>query len=107
MMNDFMQQSGKLPEAFAMQHGLHQQNQPMRAGSASPGLGNWAQEFNPGVDIQARMETAFQAPKGTAFSPADFARFQQMQGPARTSSPMSQQMGNGYQGYQGPQMGMG
>jgi len=101
-----MQQNGQLPEAFAMQHGL-QQNQPMRAGSTSPGLGNWAQEFNPGAETQARMEAAFQAPKGTAFSPADFARFQQIQGPARTGSPMAQQMGNGYQGYQGPQMGMG
>ncbi|KAG4423944.1 hypothetical protein IFR04_002939 [Cadophora malorum] len=103
MMNDFMQQNGQLPEAFAMQHDLHQ-NPHMRAGSTSPGLNGWAQEFNPGVD-QARMEAAFQVPKGTAFSPQDFARFQQMNQGARTGSPMAQQMGNGYQGYQSP-MGM-
>lgn len=104
-MNDFMQQNGQLPEAFAMQHDLHQ-NPRMRTGSTSPGLGGWAQEFNPGVEQQARMEAAFQAPKGTAFSPADFQRFQQMnQSSARTASPMAQN--NGYSSYQGPQMGMG
>ncbi|CZS89107.1 probable peroxisomal targeting signal receptor [Rhynchosporium graminicola] len=102
MMNDFMQQNAQLPETFAMQHDL-QQN--MRAGSSSPGVNGWAQEFNPGVD-QARMEAAFQVPKGTAFSPQDFSRFQQMNQGARAASPMAQQMGNGYQGYQQP-MGMG
>jgi peroxin-5 len=105
MMNDFMQQNGQLPEAFMGQHDLHQ-TPHMRAGSISPGFGGWAQEFNPGVEQQARMEAAFQAPKGTAFSPADFQRFQQMnQNPARTASPMAQN--NGYSSYQGPQMGMG
>jgi peroxin-5 len=104
MMNDFMQQNGQLPEAFAMQHDLHQ----MRASSQSPGVQPWAQEFHPTADDQARMEAAFQAPKGAAFSPADFARFQQMnQTSARAGSPMAQNMGNGYTGYQGPQMGMG
>lgn len=102
MMNDFMQQGPQMPEAFAMQHDLHR-NPYMRTGSSSPGLGGWAQEFNPGVETQARMEAAFQAPKGTAFSPADFQRFQQM-GPAiRTESPMQ----NGFSSYQAPQMGMG
>lgn len=103
MMNDFMHQNGQLPEAFAMQHDLHQ----MRAHSQSPGVQPWAQEFHPSVDDQARMEAAFQAPKGAAFSPADFTRFQQMnQTNARTGSPMAQNMGSGYAGYQG-QMGMG
>jgi len=106
MMNEFMQQNGQMPDAFAMQHDLHQ-NPHMRAGSSSPGLGGWAQEFNPGVETQARMEAAFQAPKGTAFSPADFARFQQMApNTARTASPM-QNIGNGYSAYQGSQIGMG
>jgi peroxin-5 len=101
-----MKQNGQMPEAFAMQHDLHQA-QHMRAGSSSPSLQNgWAQEFNPGVETQSRMEAAFQAPKGTAFSPADFARFQQMNPAARSASPMAQQMGNGFAGYQGPQMGM-
>ncbi len=100
MMNDFMQQNGQLsPEAFAMQHELHQNH--LRAGSSSPGLSNgWAQEFNPGVETQSRMEAAFQAPKGTAFSPQDFARFQQMgNGSVRAGSPMTQQtMGSGKSG---------
>lgn len=92
MMNDFMQQNGQMPEAFAMQHDLHQ-NPLMRNGSASPGVGNWAQEFKPGMEDQSRMEAAFQVPKGAAFSQADFARFQQMnQGAAaRTASPLAQQ----------------
>ncbi|CAG8982507.1 hypothetical protein HYALB_00002287 [Hymenoscyphus albidus] len=103
MMNEFIQQNGQMPEAFAMQHDLHQ-NPLMRAGSASPGIGNWAQEFTPGMEDQARMEAAFQAPKGAAFSKADFARFQQMGkgAAARTASPLSQQN----QGFQRP-MGMG
>jgi peroxin-5 len=102
MMNDFMQHNGQLPDAFAMQHDLHQAQQ-MRSGSVSPGLNGWAQEFNPGVETQARMEAAFGAPKGAAFSPADFAKFQQMnQSSARTASPMNHQMNNGI--YQ-PQMG--
>ncbi|PBP21610.1 peroxisomal targeting signal receptor [Diplocarpon rosae] len=105
MMNDFMRQNGQLPEQFAMQHDLHQ-NPHLTAGSSSPSLNGWAQEYNPGVD-QARMEAAFQAPKGTAFSANDFARFQQMSQGARTGSPMAQQMSNAYQGYQVPQMGMG
>jgi peroxin-5 len=102
MINDFMQQGPQMPEAFAMQHDLHQ-NPHMRAGSTSPGLGGWAQEFSPGVETQARMEAAFQAPKGTAFSPADFQRFQQMGPAARAASPMQ----NGFSSYQSPQMGMG
>lgn len=107
MMNDFMQQNGQMPEAFAMQHDLHQAPH-MRAGSTSPGVQNgWAQEFSPGLETQARMEAAFQAPKGTVFNPADFSRFQQLNQGARAASPMAQQqMGNGFTGYQGPQMGM-
>jgi peroxin-5 len=105
MMNEFMQQNGQIPEAFAMQHDLHH-NPQMRAGSQSPGVNTWAQEFHPGVEAQGMMEAAFQAPKGAAFSPADFARFQQMnQSAPRTASPMAQTMGNGYSGYQSP-MGM-
>ena len=102
MMNDFMKQNGQMPEAFAMQHDLHQA-QHMRAGSSSPGIQNgWAQEFNPGMETQARMEAAFQAPKGTAFSAADFARFQQQNPTQRAASPMAQQ---GFGGYR-PQMAM-
>lgn len=106
-MNEFMQHNGQLPDAFAMQHDLqHAQAhaQQMRSGSASPG---WAQEFNPGVETQARMEAAFGAPKGAAFSPADFAKFQSMNGSsaARTASPLNRQMNNGAGGLYSPQMG--
>lgn len=107
MMNDFMQQNGQLPpEAFAMQHDLHQ-NAHLRNGSPSPNIAGWAQEFNPGLSEQARMEAAFQVPKGTPFSPADYARFQQMgqPGSARSASPMAPAM-SGYS-YQNNQMGMG
>lgn len=77
-----------------------------RTGSMGDGQFHaWAREYSPGADDQARMEAAFQMPKGTGFSPADFARFQQMNAPAaRTATPVSQT--NGYQGYQRP-MGMG
>ncbi|KAI6709754.1 hypothetical protein JHW43_007733 [Diplocarpon mali] len=105
MMNDFIQQNGHLPEQLAMQHDLHQ-NSHLGGGSSSPGLNGWAQEYNPAVD-QARMEAAFKVPQGTVFSANDFARFQQMNQAARTGSPLAQQIGNGYQGYQVPRMGMG
>ncbi|EHK98808.1 putative Peroxisomal targeting signal receptor [Glarea lozoyensis 74030] len=106
-MNEFMQHNGQVPPEAFMQQNAGLQNQQMRSGSASPGLGNWAQEFNPGMDEQARMEASFQVPKGAAFSAADFARFQQMGQNARTASPLGQQNGSQYSGYQGRQMGMG
>ncbi len=101
-----MQQNGQIPEAFAMQHDLHQ-NPVMRARSTSPGLNGWAQDFRPGVDDHARMEAAFPSPQAAAFSHADFARFQQMNQGSRAASPMAQNIGNGYSAYQAPQMGMG
>ena len=92
-----------------MQSSAGLQNPQMRSGSTSPGISNWAQEFNPGMEEHARMEASFQAPKGAAFSTADFARFQQMgQGSgARKADPISQQNGSAYSGFQGRQMGMG
>jgi hypothetical protein len=106
MMNDFMQQSNPMPQAFAMEQ--LRQDLPNLQGitrrSPSPG---WAAEFDPGE--QARMEAAFanskmaaQRPNG--FSPQDFAHFQQPGAP-RTSSPITQapSMMNSYQ----RPMGMG
>src|SRR5690242_2323914 len=94
-MDEFLQQADQMPQRptqhFAMEHirreleNLH--NAPVRAGS--PG---WAAEFDPGE--QVRMEAAFQGPKagmlkGSGFSPAEFARFQQQSRNAvqRSSSP--------------------
>merc|ERR1711939_919519 len=92
MMNDFMHQSGQLPQPFAMEQ-LRQDLpnlQNMTRRSPSPG---WAAEFDPGE--QARMEAAFASSKmGTApqrpsaFSPQEFARFQQPS--PRTASPITQ-----------------
>jgi peroxin-5 len=116
MMKEFLQQGGQLPhspgEAFMMDSMRHEQQfGPARSGSmgSATQFSAWAKEYNPVVD-QARMEAAFGAPKGTAFSPADYASFQQMtQGTAhRTASPVTQPMAsmNGYQSYQRP-FGMG
>ncbi|KAK2758706.1 Peroxisomal membrane signal receptor PTS1 [Arachnomyces sp. PD_36] len=118
MMDEFMQQPGQLPQGpaaqpFAMEHMRRElenfQPGPQRAGS--PG---WAAEFDP--TEQARMEAAFQGPKmggtnGGAFTPAEFARFQQQNrsapSPVNASPSM---MGGGYQrpmGMSGMGMGMG
>jgi tetratricopeptide (TPR) repeat protein len=115
LMDEFLQQSGQLPQGPAQPFAMEQmrreldnfQTAPQRSGS--PG---WAAEFDPGE--QARMEAAFPkmgGMRGNGFNPADYARFQQAQ---RTPSPVvsaPQQM-NGYQrpmgmGYSGMGMGMG
>lgn len=99
MMDEFLQQSGPLPQGpaqpFAMEQmrreieNLHQ-TAPPRTGS--PG---WAAEFEAGE--QARMEAAFKGPNASTFngnggfSPAELARFQQQNRTAmpQTSSPMT------------------
>ncbi|KAG9775759.1 TPR-like protein, partial [Aureobasidium melanogenum] len=115
MMNDFMHQTGQLPQPFAMEQ--LRQDLPSVQGIArrSPSPG-WGAEFDPGE--QARMEAAFanskmaaQRPNG--FSPQEFARFQQAT-PQRAASPITQApsimntyqrpMGMGYMG--GINMGM-
>ena len=98
-------------DALAIEHMRQQEHfelrnaAAMRAGSQSPA--GWAHEFKPAD--QARMEAAFQTPKGAAFSQADFHRFQQMnQSAAATHSPASQ-MPSTMGAYQRPVMmgGMG
>ena len=98
MMDEFLQQTGQLPQdsgqPFAMEHMRRElegyQAAPQRAGS--PG---WAAEFDPGEE--ARLQAAFQAPKvggfvPAGFTPAEFQRFQQMErnSSTRMSSPRSQ-----------------
>lgn len=99
MMNNFLQQNGRLPDMpmesmgpVRLDHapqGVH-----LRANSSSPA---WANEFQ--QNPQAAMESAFKVPQGTQFSPEDYAKFQHMtqMGNASRSSPAPQGMG-----YQGP-----
>ncbi|KAL1954699.1 hypothetical protein VTO42DRAFT_803 [Malbranchea cinnamomea] len=106
MMDEFMKQGTQMPQGpaqpFAMEHMRREleniQTAPPRTGS--PG---WAAEFDAGE--HARMEAAF--PGGPAFSPAEFARFQQQNRPGlqRTSTPAtsSAPIMSTYQ----PQLGMG
>ncbi|KAH8692210.1 putative peroxisomal targeting signal-1 receptor [Talaromyces proteolyticus] len=110
MMDDFMQQPAQAPgQPFAMEHMRREletlQNAPQRTGS--PG---WAAEFDPGE--QARMEAAFQnGPNtstfngGSGFNPAEFARFQQSTGMARTGSPITSTQSPMMSSYQRPMMG--
>lgn len=99
MMNNFLQQNGRLPDMpmesmgpVRLDHapqGVH-----LRANSSSPA---WANEFQ--QNPQAAMESAFKVPQGTQFSPEDYAKFQHMtqMGNASRSSPAPQGMA-----YQGP-----
>lgn len=64
-----LQQDIPMPNAAVPLDAAHVAH--MRAASTSP---TWANEFQ----NQAAMESAFNAPPGTHFSPEDFARFQQM-----------------------------
>ncbi|KAI1401036.1 TPR-like protein [Hypoxylon fuscum] len=103
-MNGFLQQTGRLPDMPLEgvnqlrpdhpAHGVH-----LRANSTSPA---WANEFQ--QNPQAAMESAFKVPQGTQFSPADYAKFQQMTSQANSSrqSPMPSAMQ-----HQNPMMGMG
>jgi len=87
-MNGFLNQTPTLQQDIPMHngavhidpaHAVH-----LRAASTSP---TWAGEFSQ----QARMESAFNVPPGTAFSPEDYSRFQQMNQSSSRSSPMPTQ----------------
>jgi peroxin-5 len=117
MMDEFLQQSGQLPQGPAQPFAMEQMRRELDSFQTAPprtGSPGWAAEFDPGE--QARMEAAFPkmgGMKSNGFNPAEFARFQQA-GPVaqRTPSPIvsaPQQM-NGYQrpmgmGYSGFGMG--
>lgn len=111
------QLNGPSPQPFAMEHMRRElenfQTAPPRTGS--PG---WAAEFDPSE--QARMEAAFpgaQMNSTPAFTPAEFARFQQQsrmgmpqtQSPTVTSPPLmaGYQRPMGMGGYMGGMGGMG
>ncbi|KAI9825262.1 MAG: Peroxisomal membrane signal receptor PTS1 [Thelocarpon impressellum] len=115
-MDTFLQDPGQLAQSDASPFAMEQMRRelekfqahagPPRAHTGSPG---WAAEFGPQLGDQARMEAAFKAQgHGSAgFSPADFARYQQIgrAGSERTASPMLQN-GSTVSGLQRP-MGMG
>lgn len=83
-MRDFLQEHGELaqeaPQPFSMEHMRRDLDNHLRVPprAASPG---WAAEFDPAE--QARMEAAFQAPKMSAFSAAEFNP-DDLQRPSRT-----------------------
>lgn len=116
-MNEFMQQGGQIPQSNSpgflmdMNHG-QKFGVPQNGSYQDPSQSQWAKEFRPGVEDQARMEAAFHRPAGSSFTAADFARFQQMgqTNTARSGSPMQQQNINGYSNYRAMNsmtMGMG
>ncbi len=105
MVNGFLNSGPALQQEPGMPGGAAQlnpmQQAHMRANTASP---SWAQDFN----TQPGMESAFQPPPGAHFSPEEFARFQQMNGPQSQSQ--STQMQNNMTNQmpqQRPMMGMG
>jgi peroxin-5 len=111
-MDEFLHQSaGPIPHQagpaspFAMEQMRRELEQTQRGGS--PG---WAAEFDAGAEGPAHMDP-MHAPQGPGFSPADFARFQQQNGAARTASPAAAAAAStGMMGYQRPMgygMGMG
>jgi peroxin-5 len=87
MMNEFMQQPAQMPQAhgpaspFAMEQMRRELERAQHSGS--PG---WAAEFDPGMEAPAAMGPAMQE-RPAGFSPAEFAKYQQMNPTARTASP--------------------
>ncbi|KAI9838601.1 MAG: hypothetical protein M1819_004915 [Sarea resinae] len=113
MMDEFLQQSGQLPQGPASPFAMEQMRRELenyQATSVNPGSMEWASEYNPEISEQARMGAAFRTPESGSFSPAEFARFQNMrQNPTeRTATPPSHMstIMNGMNGFQSP-MGMG
>ncbi|MCJ1401927.1 Peroxisomal membrane signal receptor PTS1 [Xylographa trunciseda] len=116
MMDDFLQQTGGLPQShmqpFAMDQ-MRREIESYSAGVSRTGSPGWAVEYDPGEN--ARMKAAFQGGKiggfvPPGFSPAEFQRFQQMErnSSVRTSTsllPMQTTM-NGYQKPMGLGYGM-
>lgn len=98
MMDEFMQQPAQLPQGPAPSPWqMEKMRQELHHISQNNGSGTWAAEFDPGLEAQA-------APRSAGFSPADFARYQQINssGAQRTASPISTTASGLYR----PPMGM-
>ncbi|GAB7356737.1 hypothetical protein MBLNU459_g7643t1 [Dothideomycetes sp. NU459] len=94
MMDEFMQQSAQMPQgpASASPFAMEQMRRELEHASRRSQSPNWAHEFDPGISDQPQMEPSFARPTNGAFSPADFARFQQSRNATvRTASPLSAQ----------------
>ncbi|KAF2836524.1 TPR-like protein [Patellaria atrata CBS 101060] len=108
MMDQFLQQSGQLPQGPASPFAMEQMRRELERAQHS-GSPNWAAEFEPGVEGPARMETAFrQMPQNAkaGFTPEQFAMFQRNQQEARSGAASPQTM-SGYQRPMNYSMGMG
>lgn len=105
MMNEFMQQNAQLPQGpgpaspFAMEHMRRELERAQLSGSPA-----WAAEFDPGMQAPQMGPSMQERPAG--FSPADFAKFQQMNPNARTASPTTADQPSMMGGYQRPMYGM-
>jgi peroxin-5 len=106
MMNEFLQQPAQLPQAhgpaspFAMEQMRRELERVQHSGS--PG---WAAEFDPGMEAPAAMGPSMQE-RPAGFSPAEFAKYQQMNPTARTASPTVSSPPS-MMGYQRPMGGYG
>lgn len=107
MMNEFMQQNAQLPQGpgpaspFAMEQMRRELERAQHSGSPA-----WAAEFDPGMEAPAAMGPGMQE-RPSGFSPAEFAKFQQMNPTARTASPVMNGQSSMMGGYQRPMYGMG
>src|SRR5690242_2166933 len=107
MMNEFMQQNAQLPQGpgpaspFAMEQMRRELERAQHSGSPA-----WAAEFDPGMEAPAAMGPGMQE-RPAGFSPAEFAKFQQMNPTARTASPTVNSPPSMMGGYQRPMYGMG
>ncbi|KAF2270350.1 TPR-like protein [Lojkania enalia] len=116
MMSEFMQQPAQLPQGhgpaspFAMEHMRRELERAQHSGSPA-----WAAEFDPGMEAPAAIGPGLQE-RPIGFGPTEFAKYQQMNPTARTSSPtvsspppmMAYQRPMGYgMGMGGMGMGMG
>ena len=104
-MNEFMQQNAQLPQGpgpaspFAMEQMRRELERAQHSGSPA-----WAAEFDPGMQAPKMGPSMQERPAG--FSPAEFAKFQQMNPNARTASPTTADQPSMMGGYQRPMYGM-
>lgn len=117
MMDEFMQQPQHMPQPAMSPMAMEQMRREFEALHTGPQQGNrtpnWAGEFDPGIEENARMEAAFRTQNPAGLHPADFERFVQMRvghspspvaGVASTRNEWQRPMGVGM-GYNG--MGFG
>ncbi|KAI9719204.1 MAG: Peroxisomal membrane signal receptor PTS1 [Chrysothrix sp. TS-e1954] len=102
MMDEFLQQPNQMPQPFAMDH-MRQELGSIPTLPQQNGAAHWANEFDPGMSSNARMDSAFRhnSPTPAKFSPAEFQQYSHAQSPdveqhlANPTTNMSQNM-NGY-----------